>query len=171
MNNQLIETEVAQLLLDRKLTLSIAESCTGGLLGHRLTDVPGSSGFFRGGVVAYSYEAKRTLLNVDYDTLVACGAVSADIAVQMALGARDLFHSDYALSITGIAGPGGGMPGKPVGLVYIGLAAKEGAIWRKYVWNGDRSANKQQSVDAALALLKDVILKRIPVNEFSTISK
>lgn len=152
-----VEVRVAKLLSARGRTLCVAESCTGGLLGHRLTEIPGSSRFFAGGVVAYSYEAKERLLKVDHDTLVACGAVSKEIAMQMAQGVRALLETDYALAITGIAGPGGGMPGKPVGLTYIALDAAGGTQWRRHVWAGDRHANKQQSVTAALQLLEEVL--------------
>ena len=155
-----VEVRVAKLLSARGRTLSVAESCTGGLLGHRLTEIPGSSRFFAGGVVAYSYEAKERLLKVDPDTLVMCGAVSKEIAVQMARGVRALLETDYGLAITGIAGPGGGMPDKPVGLTYIALVGVNGLRWRKHIWDGDRSANKQQSVTAALSLLAEVLLEK-----------
>ncbi len=155
-----IEVRVAELLIARSLKLGIAESCTGGLMGHRLTNVPGSSKFFRGGVVAYSYEAKETVLHVAHETLLTYGAVSKEVAVQMAVGAKEVFRCDYALSITGIAGPGGGMPGKPVGLTYIGLASDDGIIWRKYIWQGTRTQNKQQSVEAALRFLEEAVLKK-----------
>jgi len=161
MGQKPVEVRVAKLLSARGGTLSVAESCTGGLLGHRLTEIPGSSRFFAGGVVAYSYEAKERLLKVDHDTLVACGAVSKEIAMQMARGVRMLLETDYALSITGIAGPGGGMPGKPVGLTYIALDWGGGTLWRKHIWRGDRSANKQQSAGAALSLLEAVLLEEV----------
>ncbi len=153
-----IEARVAALLTEHNLQLGIAESCTGGLMGHRLTDVPGCSRFFRGGIVAYSYEIKETLLSVAHQTLLQYGAVSAEVAVQMAIGARQVFHSDYGLSITGIAGPGGGMPGKPVGLTYIALAFDGGTVWQKHIWHGTRAENKNQSVEAALQFLLDTIL-------------
>lgn len=159
MSQNQIDLRVAQLLTDRRLTLSIAESCTGGLLGHRLTEIPGSSVFFKGGVVAYSYRAKETVLKVDPVTLLNCGAVSKEIAMQMAHGARALFETDYAVSITGIAGPGGGLPGKPVGLTYIGLASRAKTGWQTHIWSGSRSRNKQQSVEAALAFLEAAILR------------
>lgn len=155
-----IEMRVAALLSEYKLQLGIAESCTGGLMGHRITDVPGSSTFFRGGIVAYSYAAKEALLGVEHQTLLQFGAVSAEVAAQMAKGALQAFQCDYALSITGIAGPGGGMPGKPVGLTYIGLAYQGKTLWQKHIWNGTRAENKEKSVAAALKFLQDTILIR-----------
>ncbi len=160
MTDTSIEVRVAALLTRYKLQLAIAESCTGGLLGHRITDVPGSSVFFRGGVVAYSYKAKEWLLGVDHETLVTFGAVSNEVAEQMATGVRTALKSDYALSITGIAGPGGGMPGKPVGLTYIGLAYEGTVQWQKHIWQGTRAENKNHSVAAALQFLHDTILER-----------
>lgn len=160
MEDTAIEMRLASLLLDKELTVSTAESCTGGLLGHRLTNVSGCSSFYKGGVVAYSYEAKETVLNVAHDTLLACGAVSREVATQMAQGARALFQSDYALAITGIAGPGGGLPGKPVGLVYIALASEKGVICRKHIWEDDRLGNKTRSAEAAMLLLEEAILEK-----------
>ncbi len=152
-----VVNRVAQLLMDKGLTLAIAESCTGGLLGHWLTNVAGSSGFFAGGVVAYSYKAKEKALKVDRHTLLTYGAVSEEIALEMAFGAKKLFESDYALAITGIAGPGGGMLGKPVGLTYIGLLTPEGSNCQKHIWQGDRESNKRQSVEAALVFLEKML--------------
>ncbi len=153
-----IESSVAKLLTDKSLTLSAAESCTGGLLGDRLTNISGSSSFFVGTFVAYAYEAKEKLLGITSKALLTHGAVSEEIAIQMALGARSLFNTDYALGITGIAGPGGGTPEKPVGLVYIGLVSKNKTICQKHLWQGSRQANKIQSVQAALTLLEETIL-------------
>lgn len=161
----------AELLWRYNLQLGIAESCTGGLMGSQLTDIPGSSAFFSGGVITYSYTAKETLLKVDPGDLLKYGAVSAEIAIQMANGARKLFNSDYGLSITGIAGPGGEMPGKPVGLTYLGLAFKAGVIWRKHIWSGNRSENKQYSVNAALQFLVDTILSREGNDESSAMAE
>jgi PncC family amidohydrolase len=148
-----LEKVVGDLLRDRGLTLSVAESCTGGLLGHRLTNVPGSSDYFMGGVIVYSYDAKERVLNVRHDTLVDYGAVSEETALEMARGARRLFHTDLALSITGIAGPGGGLPDKPVGLTYIALSAREREMCQPFVWDSDREGNKIRSTQAALEIL------------------
>jgi PncC family amidohydrolase len=112
-----------------------------------------------GGIVTYSNNAKQNLLNVRQGTLLAYGAVSEATATEMALGAQERFGTDYALSVTGIAGPGGGSPEKPVGLTFIGLAKPDGTVEvQRYVWEGDRLANKQQSADAALQMLIDVLV-------------
>ena len=171
MTGKSIAQRVAELLWQYNLQLGIAESCSGGLMGSQLTDIPGCSAFFSGGVITYSYEAKETLLKVNHDDLLKYGAVSAEVAIQMAEGARNLFDSDYALAITGIAGPGGEMPGKPVGLTYLGLAFKDGAIWRKHIWAGNRSENKQHSVNGALQFLVDTILSREGKYESSRVVK
>src|SRR3972149_4847309 len=119
-----LEEVVGQLLTKQNLTLSLAESCTGGLIGHRLTNVPGSSDYFLGGIIAYAYEAKERLLDVKHNTLYERGAVSAETALEMARGARKALGADIGLSVTGIAGPGGGVPGKPVGVGGIGRSAR-----------------------------------------------
>lgn len=135
-------------------TVCAAESCTGGLILSTLTDVAGSSAYVEGGVVTYSNDAKMKMLGVGAATLVEYGAVSAEAAGEMACGARDLFDSDYALSVTGIAGPGGATAQKPLGLTYIGLAGRAGLISvERRIWDGDRIRNKLLSVDAALQLL------------------
>lgn len=139
------------------LTLALAESCTGGLIGHLITEVPGSSAYFLGGVVAYAYEAKEQLINVPHDLIVRHGVVSQEVALAMAIGIRRVLGADIGLAVTGIAGPGGATPTKPVGLTYIALAA-EGTEWcRRYLWMGDRSSNKSQSAQAALALLLEYL--------------
>jgi PncC family amidohydrolase len=148
-----LEQEVGDLLTRGGLTLAVAESCTGGLLGHRITAVSGSSAYFQGGVISYSNEAKEHILCVPHQTLVEHGAVSEETALAMARGARHLLDTDIALSVTGIAGPTGGTAEKPVGLVYIGLAAEGVEICEKHIWQGDRSQNKEQSAEAALDLL------------------
>ena len=148
-----LETVAGKLLHTQGVTLSVAESCTGGLLGHLLTNVPGSSEYFKGGVVAYSYAAKERVLNVRHGTLYDYGAVSEQTALEMAQGVRRLLHTDVALSVTGIAGPGGGMPDKPIGLVYIALSARDRKVCHRFVWNSDREGNKALSARAALEIL------------------
>ncbi len=148
-----LEKQIGDLLSQRRWTLAVAESCTGGLLGHRITNVPGSSTYFQGGVISYSNEAKERILGVPHKTLMEHGAVSKETALAMAQGARRLFDTDVALSVTGIAGPAGGTPEKPVGLVYIGLAAEGVDLWERHIWTGDRTENKERSADAALELL------------------
>lgn len=147
------EEEIGALLVTRGLTLVTAESCTGGLVAHRITDVPGSSAYFLGGFVAYANEAKEEILGVRHETLLAHGAVSEETALEMARGARLRLGADLGISTTGIAGPAGGTPDKPVGLVYVGLSAPGVELCQWYVWQGDRLANKEQSAEAALRLL------------------
>ena len=153
-----IEEKVGALLTARGLTLATAESCTGGLMADCLTNVAGSSAYYLGGWVAYAYRAKEILLDVRHETLLSHGAVSVETAREMARGARERLGADLALSITGIAGPGGGMPNKPVGLVYVALSAPGVDLWRRHLFEGDRLANKQQSVNASLRLLRDYLL-------------
>ncbi len=131
-------------------TLAVAESCTGGLLGATLTRVPGSSACFSGGVIAYANALKVQLLGVDAELLERYGAVSAAVAEAMAQGVRRLCGTNLGLSVTGIAGPGGGTPQKPVGLTYIGLAAAGGCWSWEHRWQGTRYANQVASVTAAL---------------------
>ena len=154
---QLIEITVGDMLRQRKLTLATAESCTGGLIADRITNVPGSSEYFLGGIVAYSYEAKVSLLGVSWDTLHAYGAVSEEIVIEMARGARKALEADVAVSVSGIAGPGGGMPDKPVGTTCIGLSTTGGDWARKFVWEDNRLQNKALSADAALQFVLDYL--------------
>jgi PncC family amidohydrolase len=152
-----IEMVFGQALREKGLTLAVAESCTGGLLGHRITDVPGSSEYFLGGVVAYAYEAKERLLGVEHNTLYEHGAVSRETALEMARGARSVFGADVGLSVTGIAGPGGGLPEKPVGLTWVAVSMREGEWAESYLFEGDRPANKAQSAESAMALLHKIL--------------
>ena len=146
--------DVGAALTRAGLTVCAAESCTGGLLLSALTDVPGSSAYALGGIVAYSNEAKMRQLGVGAVTISAYGAVSAPVAREMAFGARRVFGSDIAFSVTGIAGPDGGSADKPVGLTYIGLAGPGGLLQvERRVWDGDRLTNKQLSVKLALEML------------------
>ena len=139
--------------LGRGVTVALAESCTGGLIAATLTSVPGSSGYFRGGVVSYSNEAKEAFLDVPAATLAAHGAVSAQVAKAMALGARARFDATLGVSVTGIAGPDGGTEEKPVGLTYVGLAAERGADVRRFAFSGDRAENREAGARAALEWL------------------
>ena len=140
------------------LTLATAESCTGGLVGHLLTEVPGSSDAFRGGIIAYADEVKLAILHVPGPTLAAHGAVSAQTAVAMAEGARAALGVDVAVAVTGIAGPAGGSPDKPVGLTYVAVADAAGHDVQRRHWSGDRQANKLASAGAAL----DLLVARLP---------
>jgi PncC family amidohydrolase len=152
-----VENAIGLGLRRRGWRLTVAESCTGGLLGHLITGVPGSSGYFVGGALVYSNELKVRLLNVPEALLERWGAVSAPVALQMAAGALELTGAEVALSITGIAGPGGGTAEKPVGLTYVGLAVPgERWVWR-HLWEGRREANKRSSARAALWHLLDYL--------------
>jgi len=133
--------------------VAFAESCTGGRVGDALTDVAGSSGYVAGGIVAYEDAAKEALLGVPSETLAAHGAVSAQVAIAMAEGARVRFAADLAAAVTGIAGPGGASAAKPIGLTYVAVADAEGATVRRFTWPGDREANKADSARAAIDLL------------------
>ena len=147
--------------VEQALTVALAESCTGGLVAHAITEVPGSSAYFRGGVVAYANEAKETLLGVDGAVLDAHGAVSAQVARAMAEGARARFEVDLAAATTGVAGPDGGTPAKPVGLVYVAVADTDQVELRRLQLTGDRGANKRDSALAALELLVERAEARI----------
>ncbi len=148
-----VEIQIGQLLQERGLKLVLAESCTGGLVGSRITDVPGSSEYFLGGVVAYAYEAKADLLGVSWDTLNTKGAVSRETVLEMAKGVRERMKADIAVSVSGIAGPGGGTAEKPVGTTWIGLAAEDGEWAKLYQFSEDREGNKALAAEAALTLL------------------
>ena len=154
---EVLEVQVGRLLQERKLKLAFAESCTGGLLGNRITNVPGSSEFFWGSIVAYAYEAKVALLGVAWDTLNARGAVSRETVLEMARGARSALSTDIAVSVSGIAGPGGGTDDKPVGTTWIGLVASDGEWAKLFYFSGDRMQNKALAADAALQLLRDYL--------------
>ncbi len=148
------ETLLGEALRHSGQTISTAESCTGGLVLHRLTNVPGSSAWVMGGVVAYDNRIKRGLLKVQESTLLEHGAVSEETAREMALGARRLLQTDLAVSITGIAGPGGGTAEKPVGLTWMALATPDGRLYsERHIHDGDRLEIKRASADAALAMV------------------
>jgi len=151
------EVLVSQLLHNKGFTLATAESCTGGLIANRITNISGSSEYFRGGIVAYAYEAKVALLDVSWDTLRTYGAVSEETVIEMARGARMALGADIAVSVSGIAGPGGGMPDKPVGTTWIGLSTTAGDWARKFIWEGDRLQNKALSADAAFQFVLDYL--------------
>lgn len=155
---------LGRLLRDRDEDVAVAESLTGGLVGSRITDVPGASDYFDRGLVTYAYDAKRQELGVSRESLDAHGAVSAPVAREMAQGVRDIADVDWGLSTTGIAGPGGGTDEKPVGLLFVGVAYA--ADWgtgesftrsARFELDGDRTAIKAASVDTAIAELVDAI--------------
>jgi PncC family amidohydrolase len=145
--------QLQAICLARTVTVAAAESCTGGLVAGAITDVSGSSGYFRGGVVVYANEAKMALLGVPASMLGTHGAVSAQVARAMAAGIRERLETDLAVAVTGVAGPGGGTASKPVGLTYIAVSDAAGVIVQRFVWPGDREANRTASVRAALSML------------------
>jgi nicotinamide-nucleotide amidase len=152
------EREARKLLLRRGLTLAIAESCTGGLIAHRITSVPGSSGYFDRGFIAYSNRSKTELLGVKASLIKRCGAVSREVAQAMAEGARTASGASVGLAVTGIAGPISDESQKPVGLVYTAASMADGsAVVEKHRFSGTRLQIKRQSASAALALLVEML--------------
>ena len=147
------EEDIGRRLSARALTLAVAESCTGGLLGHRITSVSGSSAYFVGGVIAYANEVKARTLGVDAAALAREGAVSEAVARQMAEGVRRALGADVGVGITGVAGPSGGSAAKPVGLVFVAVAGPGGAVAREFRFGGDRTAVKTSASEAALEML------------------
>ncbi len=154
-----LEEVVVKLLTARQLTVALAESCTGGFIAHRLTNVPGASKVLLAGCVTYSNEAKHSLLGVPMELIAAHGAVSEPVAKAMAEGARSRLGATYAVSATGIAGPDGGTAEKPVGTVFIGLASSQGSVARRYLFPYDRLSFKQAASQNALESLRQAILK------------
>jgi PncC family amidohydrolase len=157
MPTRTLENAVLKSLTSRKATVSTAESCSGGLIAHRITNVSGSSAYFLGGIISYSNDAKESLLGVPRDILMAHGAVSEPVARAMAEGARRAFGSDYAVSTTGIAGPTGGTAEKPVGLVFIAVAGPGGTVVTKHRFDGPRELVKENTADTALTILLEQI--------------
>jgi PncC family amidohydrolase len=145
--------QLQELCVSRGLWVAAAESCTGGLVASLITDRPGSSGYFRGGVVAYSDAVKEQLLGVPAEQLRLHGAVSAQVARAMAVAARECLGADVAVAVTGISGPGGGSDAKPVGLTYLACADAASVEVRRFMWSGDRAANRLAGATAALELL------------------
>ncbi len=152
-----LEQEVGNLLRQKELTLGIVESATGGLISHLITNVPGSSDYYKGSVTAYSNEVKIKVVGVKEDTINRYGAVSPEVAEEMALGGRTILASDICLADTGIAGPTGATPGKPVGLFYIGLSHHSGTHSQKHNFHGNREQNKLSAAEAALGWLKEYL--------------
>jgi nicotinamide-nucleotide amidase len=153
--NASLEERLGTSLKARGWKLAVAESCTGGLVADRITNIAGSSDYFLGGIVAYANAAKENLLGVSPDTLLAHGAVSQETAIEMAVGVRRAFGADLSLSVTGIAGPGGAQPDKPVGLTFLGMSGPSGDRFERHVWSDDRRGNKALSAEAALKMLLD----------------
>ncbi|MEW6615622.1 MAG: competence/damage-inducible protein A [Thermodesulfobacteriota bacterium] len=158
-DDQTLEGVVGDLLRENGDTIAVAESCTGGLISHRLTNIPGSSDYMMRGIVAYSNQAKTDLLNVPASLIDESGAVSAKVAEKMAQGVRELGKTTLGLAVTGIAGPGGGTPDKPLGLVFISLADKKGTLVKSYNFTGDRSRIRLATSQTALDLVRRYYLK------------
>jgi nicotinamide-nucleotide amidase len=156
-----LSQELGRHLQKRQLTCAVAESCTGGLVGAAITSVAGSSGWFRGGVIAYSNEVKMRLLGVPEQILAEHGAVSAETVAAMAEGAAWLLQADCAIAVSGIAGPGGDSAEKPVGLVFIGIRANGATSGHRYVFTGDRDAVRHAATTAGLRLLLERISDRM----------
>jgi PncC family amidohydrolase len=155
-----LEEKVGKLLRDRGWRLAVAESCTGGLIGHRLTNIPGSSTYYLGSITAYAYKAKVRLLGVRWETLEEFGAVSEPVVLQMAIGVRRVLAADIGLSVSGIAGPGGGTENKPIGLTFFGISVPNHEQAWKVVFQGDRISNKEQSAEMGLQLLANFLERK-----------
>jgi len=154
-----LEQEVGNLLRQKGLTLGIVESATGGLISHLITNVPGSSDYYKGSVTAYSNEVKIKVVGVKEGTINKYGAVSCQVAEEMAQGGRKILAADICLADTGIAGPGGATPGKPMGLFYIGLSHQAGTYSQKHYFQGNREQNKRRAAEAALGWLKEYLIR------------
>ena len=153
-----LEQEVGNLLRQKGLTLGVVESATGGLISHLITNVPGSSDYYKGSVTAYSNEIKIKVVGVKEDTINKYGAVSQQVAEEMAHGGRKILAVDICLADTGIAGPTGVTPEKPLGLFYIGLSHQAGTYSRKHNFQGNREQNKRRAAEATLAWLKEFLI-------------
>jgi nicotinamide-nucleotide amidase len=160
-----IEEIVGELLLEQKATVSFAESCSGGNIAHLMTSVPGSSRYFEGGMVAYSYSVKENQLGIDPKLLLDHGAVSQEIVELMATSVREKMNTDYALAVSGIAGPGGGQPNKPVGTVWISVCNREQVMSKVFHFTGDRQKVIQHTTSKALEYLRALITKRMEMTE------
>lgn len=163
-----LEKKIGELLKSRQMKLVMAESCTGGLVGNLITNIPGSSDYYLGSVTAYAYEAKEALLGVKHETLIKYGAVSRETVLEMASGVRKSLAGGFPLdsiigvSISGIAGPGGGLPGKPVGTVWLGMSTTDGDWAWCYHYGGDRIQNKRSAARTALKLIESYLSGSLP---------
>ena len=153
-----LEQEISSLLRQKGLTLGIVESATGGLISHLITNIPGSSDYYKGSVTAYSNEVKIKIIGVKEDTINKYGAVSYQVAEEMAQGGRKILAADICLVDTGIAGPSGATSGKPLGIFYIGLSHQAGTYSQKHYFQGNREQNKRHAAEAALSWLKEYLI-------------
>jgi nicotinamide-nucleotide amidase len=163
-DEDILEETIGRILLEKNCTLSTAESCTGGLVAFKITSIAGASGYFKGGVVAYSNALKKELLGVEEETLENFGAVSEEVVKQMAEGSLQITRSDYAVAISGVAGPGGGTEDKPVGTVWIAVAGKNQMISKKLSFAHSRERNMELAAIHALSLLRKLMLNLLPVS-------
>ena len=152
-----IEKRIGKMLKERGLKIAVAESCTGGLISSRITDISGASDYFEAGITTYSNESKIRLLNAPEDIIDRYGAVSEETAKAMAEGVKKTVHADIGVSVTGIAGPTGGTEGKPVGTVFIGLATKKATYVRKFFFDGNRLEIRRKTSDAAFMLVEEYL--------------
>ena len=153
-----LEQEIGNLLREKGLTLGAVESATGGLISHRITNTAGSSDYYKGSITAYSNEVKIKVVGVKAETISKYGAVSSQVAEEMAQGGRSVLAADICLADTGIAGPGGATAGKPVGLFYIGLSHRAGTYSQKHTFTGNREQNKEDAASTALVWLKEYLM-------------
>lgn len=163
-DGETLEQAIQRIFIEKQLTLGTAESCTGGYIAHKITSVPGSSAFFMGAVVSYHNRVKQEVLQVTEQTLKTVGAVSKETVIQMAEHARHLLHTDYAIAVSGIAGPDGGTPEKPVGTVWVAWATPSVTLTKKYRFGNDRLTNIHRTFQASLGVLRKLVLN-IPVKE------
>lgn len=167
-----LENQIHDLLTNRETKLVVAESCTGGLVGHRITNVPGSSAYYLGSITSYAYQVKQELLGVSAETLNSKGAVSRECVLEMARGVRRVLSGGFpveqiiGVSISGIAGPDGGTPEKPVGTVWIGMSTDQGEWAWCFHWLGSRLENKEQSAETALQLIVDFLSRKLPKEDW-----
>jgi nicotinamide-nucleotide amidase len=156
-----MEKVLGKLLLQKNKTMCTAESCTGGYIAHLLTSIPGSSAFYDGSVVSYSYGAKEDLLNVNHQSLLSKGAVSEEVVTEMAKGALQNIKADYVIAVSGIMGPDGGLPEKPVGTAWVAIGSTQKIITQKLFFRFDRARNIQLTATTALNLLRQFILDQV----------
>lgn len=152
-----IEKTIGTILSNKRMTLGVIESATGGLISHRITNVAGSSDYYKGSITAYSNEIKNRIVGVKAETLEIYGSVSARTAEELASGGKRVLEVDICIADTGIAGPGGATPDKPIGLFYIGLSHKNTTFNRKHIFTGDREQNKKEAAETALQILKEYL--------------
>ena len=152
-----IEKTIGTILTNKGMTLGVIESATGGLISHRITNITGSSNYYKGSITAYSNEIKNRIVGVKAETLEKHGSVSAQTAEELASGGKRVLEVDICIADTGIAGPGGATPGKPIGLFYIGLSHKNTTFNRKHIFTGDREQNKKEAAETALQILKEYL--------------